>query len=80
MKNYPAGSAPATFNGNAKIHKLSSNDVNDLSLRPIVSNTGTATYEIAKYLAIILSSRSKANYKINSTKHFVNHKETKGTR
>ena len=51
-----------------------------MTLRPIVSNTGTATYEIAKYLAIILSSRSKANYKINSTKHFVNHKETKGTR
>ena len=70
---YPTGSAPGKFYGNAKIHKLSSNDVNDLPLRPIVPNIGTATYETAKYLAKLLSPLSKSNYTINSTKQFVNH-------
>ena len=42
-KLYPKGSAPGKFYRNAKIHKLSSNDINDLPLRPIVSNIGTAT-------------------------------------
>ena len=72
-KVYPTGSALGKFYGNAKIHKLSSNDVNDLPLRPIVSNIGTATYETAKYLAKLLSPLSKSNYTINSTKQFVNH-------
>ena len=40
---YPIGSVPGKFYGNVKIHKLSSNDGNDLPLRPIVSNIGTAT-------------------------------------
>ena len=70
---YPIGSVPGKFYGNVKIHKLSSNDGNDLPLRPIVSNIGTATYETAKYLAKLLSPLSKSNYTINRTKQFVNH-------
>ena len=69
----PTGSAPGKFYGNAKIHKLSSNDLNGLPLRLIVSNIGTAAYETAKYLAKLLSPLSKSNYTINSTKQFVNH-------
>ena len=42
-------------------------------MRPILSNIGTATYEIAKYLTKLLSPLSKSNYTINSTKQFVNH-------
>ena len=34
--------SPGKFHGNAKIHKLSSNDANDLPLRPTVSNIGTS--------------------------------------
>ena len=72
-KLYPTGSAPGKFYGNAKIRKLSSNDVDGLPLRLIVSNIGTATYETAKYPAKLLSPFSKSNYAINSTKQFVNH-------
>ena len=72
-KLYPTGSAPGKFYGNAKIHKLSSNDVDDLPLRPIVSNIGTATYETGKYLAKLLSPLSKSDYTINSAKQFVNY-------
>ena len=72
-KPYPAGSAPGKFYRNVKIHKLSSNNANDLPLRSIVSNIETTTYETAKYLAKLLSPLSKSNYTINSTKQFVNH-------
>ena len=54
-KLYPAGSTLFLFYGNAKIHKLLSNDANDLPLSPIVSNIGKATYETAKYLTKLLS-------------------------
>ena len=37
-KLYPTGSAPGKFYGNVKIHKLPSNDVDDLPLRLIVPN------------------------------------------
>ena len=50
-KLYPTGSYPGKFYGNAKVHTLSTNNVDDLSLRPIVSNICTSTYETAKYLA-----------------------------
>ena len=54
-KLYLTGSYPGKLNGNAKVHKLSTNNVDDLTLRPIVSNIGTATYATAKYLAILLA-------------------------
>ena len=45
---------------NAKVYKLSTNNVDDLTLRLIVSNIGTATYETAKYLASLLAPLSKS--------------------
>ena len=59
-KLYPTGSCPGKFYGNAKVHKLSTNNVDDLTLRPIVSNIGTATYETAKYLASLLAPLNKS--------------------
>ena len=44
-KFYPTGSYPSKFYGNAKVHKLSTNNVDDLTLRTIVSNIGTAKCE-----------------------------------
>ena len=71
-KIYPTGSAPGEFYGTAKIHKLSPNDtINELPLRPIVSNIGTATYHLWKYLAEVLCPLSESEYTIKNTKHFV---------
>ena len=50
-KLYLTGSWPGKFYGNAKVHKLSTNNIDDLTLKPIVSNISTATYETAKYWA-----------------------------
>ena len=71
-KIYPTGSAPGKFYGTAKIHQLSPNDtINELPLRPIVSNIGTATYRLSKYLAKLLSPLSESEYTIKKTKYFV---------
>ena len=71
-KIYPTGSASGKFYGIAKIHKLSPNDtINELPLKRIVSNIGTATYYLAKYLAEVLSPLSESEYTIKNTKHFV---------
>ena len=49
---YPTGSKAGTFYGNAKVHKLRKGaELRELTLRPIFSNVGTATYNTAKYLA-----------------------------
>ena len=48
------------------------NDVKQLPLRPIVTNIGTATYGISKYLAKLLHPLSVSDYTINSTQDFVN--------
>ena len=71
-KTCPTGSAPGKFNGTAKIHKLPPNDtINELPLRPIVSNIGTATYHLSKYLVKLLSPLSESEYTIKITKYFV---------
>ena len=70
-KLYPTGSYPGEFYGNAKVHKPSTNNVDALTLRPIVSNIGTATYETAKYLASLLAPLCKSEFTINITKEFV---------
>ena len=60
-KLYPTGSKPGKLYGTAKIHKLSYNDTIDhLPLRPIVSNIGTASYYLSKYLAKLLSPLSQS--------------------
>ena len=45
MRIYPTGSAPGKFYGMVKKHKIPVNGtINDLPLRPIISNIGTASY------------------------------------
>ena len=47
---YPTGSSPGKFYGTAKRHKLKKgSSIDDLPLRPIISNVGTASYQLAKY-------------------------------
>ena len=70
-KLYPTGSCPGKFYGNAKVHKLSINNLDDLTLRPILSNIGRATYGTAKYLASSFAPLSKSEFTINNTKEFV---------
>ena len=72
-KLYPTGSSPGKFYGTAKVHKLSKNDtVKELPLRPITSNLNTATYQLARYLAKVLSPLSCSQYTVESSNKFVN--------
>ena len=71
---YPSSSRPGLYFGLAKVHKLKngSKNVSELPLRPVISNIGTATYEISKYLAGLLQPLTKSEFTIESTKDFVN--------
>ena len=67
-KIYPTGPSPGRFYGTAKLHKLKdSGIVEDLPLRPIISNIETTTYELAKYLAQILKLLGQLQYTIKSS-------------
>ena len=69
---YPTGSNAVRFYGNAILHKLATFvTVDQLLLRPIVWNIGTASYQIAKHLVKLLLPLSKNQYTINSTKSFM---------
>ena len=60
---YPTGSCAGKFYGTAKIHKLPPNGfIDNLPLRPIISNIGTASF---------LSPLAQSNYTINSTKYLM---------
>ena len=62
-KFYPTGSNAGRFYGKAKAHEIFRNDTLDkLLFRPIVSNIGTASYQLAKYLAKLLPPLSKSAY------------------
>ena len=55
-----------------KVHKLQQQQqqqqrLEELTMRPIISNIGTATYEIAKYLNKLLTPLSKSDYNILNT-------------
>ena len=72
LRLYPSGSCPGKFYGTAKVHKISENDtVDELPIRPIVSNIGTATYNLSKYLAKLLSPLSQSEYTIKNAKQFI---------
>ena len=45
--------------------------MSNLLLRPIVSNIGTASYQLAKYLDQLLSPLTRSRYTVNSTKDLV---------
>ena len=70
---YPTASRPGRFYGTAKLHKIEEgcDDVNQLPIRPIISNIGTATYKTSKYLAQLLAPLTKSKYTINSTNDFI---------
>ena len=52
---YPTGSCTGKFCGTAKIYKLPPDDnIRNLPLRTIISNIGTASYQIVKCLAQLL--------------------------
>ena len=60
------------FYGTPKLHKIGKNgNINDLPLRPIVSNIGTATYHLAKHLSKVLSPSRNSEYTIKNTKDFL---------
>ena len=74
MRIYPTGSAPEKFYGMAKKHNVPVNGtINDLQLRPIISNRGTASYQLTKYLAKLLSPLSTSEYTVANNKEFINH-------
>ena len=74
MKIYPTGSAPGKFYGATKKYKTPVNGtINDLPLRPIISNIGTASYQLANYLAKLLSPLSTSEYTVANNKEFINH-------
>ena len=69
---YPTSSKPGSFYETAKVHKLKEREgVDKLTLRPIISNIRTATYEIARYLAELLALLGKSKYTISNTKDYI---------
>ena len=70
---YPSSSRPGLYFGLAKVHKLKNetDGIAELPLRPVISNIGTATYEISKYLASLLQPIAKSKFTIESTKDFI---------
>ena len=70
---YPSASQPGLFFGLAKVHKLKEGQTNvqDLPLRPVISNIGTTTYQISKQLAKLLSPLTKNDQNIESTADFI---------
>ena len=70
-KVYPTGSNAGIFYGTPKIHKQPElGTVDQLLLRPIVSNIGTASYYCVKNLATISVPLSKSKYTVENTKDF----------
>ena len=60
-KVYPTSSSPSKLYATAKNHKTNTNGkVNDLLIRTAISNIGTATYHLAKYLAQLLKPLSES--------------------
>ena len=65
----PTASCAGKFYGTAKIHKLPPDgNINNLPLRPIISNIDTASYQLAKYLTQLLSPLTRSRYTVNTTK------------
>ena len=59
---------PGYIYGNPKVHKR----INNPPLRPIISQIGTATYDIAKKLNEIIEPYMPTSYMIKSTQEFIN--------
>ena len=64
---YPTVSRPGLFYTTAKVHKLQSGErLDELTMRPIVSNVWTATYETAKFLKSLLAPSGKSERSVKS--------------
>ena len=64
---YRKSSRPGLFYGTAKLLKSKENDtVENLLLRPTISNIGTATYKAAKHIATLLSPLTLSEYNIKN--------------
>lgn len=64
----PSSSQPARFFATAKTHKFhNTNEINleELKLRPIIDQTGTAIYQTSKVISKYLQPRSKNDYVID---------------
>ena len=60
------------FCGTAKLHKLPVNGkTDDLPIRPIVPSINTATYQLEKHLAEVLSLLTESENNVESTKYFI---------
>ena len=74
-KLYPTGSRPGLFYGTPKVLKLQLQQqqqrLEELTMKPIISDIGTATYEIAKYFNKLLTPLSKSDYNILNTEGLV---------
>ena len=74
MRIYPTGSASGKCYGTAKKHKIPVNGtINHLPSRSVISNIGTASYQLAKYLAKLLSPLSTSEYTVANNMEFINH-------
>ena len=74
-KLYPTGLKPGLFYGTAKVHKLKIGKVlKELTIRPSISNIGTATYETARYLNSLLTWLTESQYNVLSTDDFIQKK------
>lgn len=71
-KLYPTGSNSDKFYWAVEIHKTSYKDtIDQFPFRPIVSNVGTASYHLPKYLAKLLSPISQSKYTVANFKKFI---------
>ena len=74
-KLYPTGSRPGLFYRTPKVHKIQQQQqqqrLEELTMRPVISNIRTATYEITKYLNKLLTSLSKSDHKILNTEDLI---------
>ena len=80
---YPSSARPGLFYGLAKVHKIADllgedgNPIDSpsastaLPLRPVISNIGTATYELSRHLAKLLKPLTKSGFALESSKEFV---------
>ena len=75
---YPTSSIPGSFYAIAKVHKLNEREgIDKLTLRPIISNIGTTTYEIARYLAELFPPLGKSKHTVSNAKDFISRLKTK---
>ena len=65
---YPTESGPRLLYDKAKVHKFQTEErLKELKIRPIISNIGALTCEIAKCLNALLAPLGKSNFKIWNT-------------